>query len=93
MLGHTDAFEHGEIGSGPFDIGIELRQRRQRIGEARRQYQTADSFGLLAAKEVQQGDAAQAVADEESVFVRLADVLVEGELPRLDGRIAGIGHN
>jgi hypothetical protein len=41
---------------------------------------------------VQQGDAAQAVADEESVFVGLADVLVEGELPRLDGRIAGIGH-
>lgn len=63
VFGHVDFAQDVEIGGCCFNVGIERRQGRQRIGKTGGKQQAADFLRLLAAEEVKEGNATEAVAD------------------------------
>ena len=63
VFGHVDFAQDVEIGGCCFNVGIKCGQGQQRIGKTGGKQQTADFLRLLAAEEVKEGNAAEAVAD------------------------------
>ena len=63
VFGHVDFAQDVEIWGRCFNVGIKRRQRWQRIGKTGSKQQTADFLRLLAAEEVKECNATEAVAD------------------------------
>lgn len=63
VFGHIDFAQDVEIGGRCFNVGIERGQGRQCIGKTGGKQQTADFLRLLAAEEVKECNATEAVAD------------------------------
>ena len=63
VFGHVDFAQDVEIWGRCFNVGIKRGQGRQRIGKTGSKQQAADFLRLLAAEEVKEGNATEAVAD------------------------------
>ena len=87
----ADAADGGEIDGQPRQIAVKLRQRGQGLLKSRSQNDAADALGRGTAQIMQQRGRAQAVGNQQMVFIRLADVLRQALLPAAEIGAAGIG--
>ena len=75
------AADGGKIDGQPRQIAVKLGQRGQGLLKSRGQNDAADALGRAAAQIMQQRGCAQAVGNQQMVFICLADVLSQALLP------------